>query len=170
MLVHMVKDDAEEIVFQRSMAVRAGLSIILVVLDVMCYLYFAQQISGTKPGDNPYVWSIPMLLVIVVNALGLRFIGPDELKLHIARQGYTITKGLPFFARITTGSFGDFYGLCVRPHKNKRGDIFHYTIELDWNAPDRQPCILAEADTIKEAQQKQQEYAARLVTVPLAKD
>jgi len=170
MFVNLVRSDDKEIAFRRSTPVRNAILLILAALDCLAYFFFAEQIRVTAIGENEYVWCVPILIVIIINYYMLRFAGPDDLVLDIDRQGYSHTKGYPFFPRTVTGTFGDFYGMCVRSVKNRRGVDVLFRVELDWNAPDRKPLILAEARSLSQALDDQHELALRLATIPIAKD
>ena len=170
MFVNLVKSNDREIVFKRSMPVRNAILLILVAIDSLCYLYFAEQIRVTPVGENEYVWCVPILLVVVINFYLLRFAGPNDLVLNIDRQSYTRTTGYPMFPRVVSGSFGDFYGLCIRGTKNRRQVVVSHRVELDWNTPDHKPLVLAETVTFEEAFAEQRELARRLGSIPVEKD
>jgi hypothetical protein len=170
MFVNLVKSDDREIAFRRSKAVRNAILFILVAIDVYFYLLFKQQISWTPVGDNEYVWCVPILLIVIINFRVLRYAGPDDLVLDIDRQSYTHTTGYPLFPRSVTGTFGDFYGLCVRPIKNRRNAVVAHRVELDWNTPDHKALVLAETGTLQEARTEQHMLARRLGSIPIEKD
>jgi hypothetical protein len=170
MFVNLVRNDDREIAFRRSKAVRYAILFILAAVDVYFYVYFSEQISMTHVGDGEYVWCVPMLIIVIINFLVMRYAGPDDLVLDIDRQTYTHTTGYPFFARSVTGTFGDFYGLCVRPIKNRRKAVIAHRVELDWNTPGHKPLVLAETGTLQEARTEQHLLARRLGSIPIEKD
>lgn len=170
MFVNLVRSDEKEIAFRRSNAVRTAVLLILVAINCLCYIYFKEQIRLTPVGEYEYVWCVPILIVIIIDTQILRYAGPDDLVLDISRQSYTHTTGFPFFPRSVSGTFGDFYGLCVRSIKNRRGVVMSHRVELDWNTPDHKPLVLAEASTLEEARAEQHELAHRLGSIPIEKN
>ncbi len=170
MFVNLVKTDESKIVYRRSLAVRFAILLILGSFDVFSYIAFKYQISVIPFGDNEYVYSVPILLVVLINYVTLRFTGPDDLELDISRQSYIKRVGYPMFAKVQTGSFGDFYGLCVRPVTNRKKVIKSYQIELDWNTPDSKSLVLAETRSSEEATAELHKLAHRLGDIPIAKE
>jgi len=170
MFVNLVKSDDREIAFRRSAAVRNAILFILIAMDIYFYILFAEQIRMTPVGENEYVWCIPILIIVIINFRALWYAGPNDLVLDIDRQSYTHTTGLPLFPRSVTGTFGDFYGLCVRPVKNRRRAIVAYRVELDWNTPGHKALVLAETGTLQEARTEQHVLARRLGSIPIEKD
>ena len=172
MFVSMVRNDDSEISFRRSAGVRNAILLIFGALDVWSYIYFANQIKQIPIGDyeKQYAYCVPILMVVILNVLGLKFSGPSDLVLDIDRQLYTYTTGYPWLPKVATGSFGDFYGLCVRPIKNRNKKIVYYQVELDWNAPDLPSLVLCKTNSATEAHAQQNMYAHRLVSIPVAKD
>jgi hypothetical protein len=170
MFVNLVRSNDREIAFKRSKAVRNAILFILIAIDSYFYLYFAEQIRMTPVGENEYVWCVPILLIVIINSLALRYAGPDDLVLDIDNQTYTHTTGFPLFSRSVTGTFGDFYGLCVRPIKNRRNVIVAHRVELDWNKPGHKALILAETGSLQEARTEQHLLARRLGSIPIEKD
>ncbi len=172
MFVSMVRDDDKEIAFKRSPGVRNAILLILGAVDVGSYLFFAEQIRQIPIGDyeKQYVWCVPILMVVIFNFLGMRYAGPKDLVLDIDQQTYTYVSGYPMFPKIVSGTFGDFYGLCVRPIKNRNRKIVCYQVELDWNAPDLPPLVLLKTNSADEAHTQQNMYAHRLISIPVAKD
>ena len=170
MFVNLVRNDDKEIAFRRPHAVRSAILLILISIDCLCYFMFAEQIRITPVGTNEYVLVVPMLAVVLLNYKMAKYGGPDDLVLDLSRHTYTKTLGYPFFPRKRTGSFGDFYGLCVRTVKNRKRKPVAYRVELDWNNPELESLVLAEAATMDQALDAQHELAIRLATIPIAKD
>lgn len=170
MFVNLVRNDDKEIAFRRPQAVRNAILLILIAIDCLCYFMFAEQIRITPVGENEYVWCMPMLFVVLLNFKMAKYGGPDDLVLDLNRHTYTKTSGYPLFPRKRTSNFGDFYGLCIRTVKNRKRKPVAYRVELDWNNPELDPLVLAEAATMDQALAAQRELAIRLATIPIAKD
>jgi hypothetical protein len=170
MFVNLVRNDDREIAFKRSMAARWAILFILAAANCYCYIFFKEAIRMAPVGQDEYVWCVPILLIVIINFQVLKYAGPNDLILDIERQTYTHTTGYPLYPRLISGTFGDFYGLCVRPTRNRRREIISHRVELDWNTPGHHPLVMAEAKTLEEARTEQHLLARRLGSIPIEKD
>ena len=85
-----------------------------------------------------------------------------RIRFNLRKGVYTAKQGFLFFARPVSGTFQEFYGLCIRPNKNKYGWTIGYRIELDWADDKRGPFELVSSLNKEKALDRQRELAAKL--------
>jgi len=165
LFVNVSKSDTVELAMERAM----GWRIFMYILAVVVTLFFAfllGQIPGAPalpPGTiNPPPFNIMWLIVAGIDALILWYASPYEIRFNLRKGTYSGKTGFLIFVKPFSGTFQEFYGLCIRPNKNKRGWTIGYRIELDWNVPNRGPFELISSLSLEKAQMKQQELAAKL--------
>lgn len=164
MFINVVRNDTIELVAERA----AGWRIFTYVFAVVVVAFFGilmAQIPGppVPRGTVPVpTFNVMWLFVFAIVGLILWFGSPHEIRFNLRKGTYTARQGFLFFSKPITGTFQDFYGLCIRPNRNKRGWIVGYRIELDWNDPKRGPFELVSSLNLDKARLKQQEIAAKL--------
>ena len=168
MFVNIRKNDSVELVVDRAMGWRVTMFVLVVVVTAFFSILMARIPGPTAPQGtaSPPSINVMWLIVIAIDALILWYASPHELRCNLRRGTYSAKRGFLFVARPVSGTFQDFYGLCLRPNKNKYGWTVSYRIDLDWNDKRHSPFELASFVGLEKAQRVQQELAAKLGNLP----
>ena len=164
MFVNVSRSDSFELIAQRSMTWRIVTYILAAIVTIFFAVMMAQIPGPPAPKEtvSPPSFNVMWLIVIAIDVGILAFGSPHEIRFNLKKGTYAGKTGFLFFATPFAGSFQDFYGLCIRPNKGKRGYISGYRIELDWNDQKRGAFELVSSHALDKAQAKQQELAAKL--------
>lgn len=133
----------EEVVFKKSAVDRYA---ILGVVGTLSTLAFLVSLIGPllepKSGVNsPMILLADLILIPVSLLFGAAYAGPCDMYLDPQTRRYSLTAGLPLFARTVQGSFSDIRAFVIRPFVY-RGGTAGYQLDVEWTVPNCKPVTL----------------------------
>lgn len=171
MFIQVKRSDTVEMVLERSHTERIVLYGVAIAVPIFfgAMLWQIAVSSGVGGKVNWAVMSptnVMWWIVIALEALILWFAGPHYLRLNFQQNVYHARTGPLFTPRSYSGSFADFYGLCIRPVYNKRMSQVGYRVDLDWKVAHRAPFDLGSFTTLQKAQERQRLLSVRMGNLP----
>ena len=153
-----IKQEENTIIIARPIAQRLFLGFFGVLFAAMCFALMGYGIQGlispsaasqAKPRSEHLALNMSQFLIplmgLVPTVLFFHYAGEERLECDIVSRVYRYRRGLPLFARESSGEFIDFARLYVKVQKNN--SVTQYLIYLAWNMAGRSDLLAGvEAD------------------------
>ena len=85
-----------------------------------------------------------------------------SFRFDLKSKRFTARKGFPFFAKTFSGSFQEMSGLALKTVKNRYGHAVGYSVDLEWNLPERPAFELIRSGNLDKARNLQAEFSQKM--------